>query len=80
MVGEIDDHRPELVEQSGLAAEALAGGRDLVDMRAAAQDRRPRFGEGRIEQLHASVGAERRDAFLERIERLALHMGEGVDL
>ena len=83
MVGKIDDHRPEVVEKLGLAAQRLAGARDLVDVRAGAQDGRveaPERGEGRIEQLHAPVGAERRHALLERVERLALHVGERVDL
>ena len=83
MLGKIDDHGLKLVEQRGFAAQRLAGARDLIDMRAFAQDCRidsPNFREGRIEQLHAPVGAERRDPFLERVERFALHMGKRVDL
>ena len=43
MVGKIDDHRLKLVEQLGVAAQRLAGARDLVDVRAFAQDRRIEF-------------------------------------
>ena len=35
-------------------------------------------GERRVEQLEAPVGAEHRDAFLEAVERFALHVDEGV--
>ena len=83
MDGKIDDHRLKLVEQLGGAAQRLAGVRDLVDVRAFAQDRRidsPKFRKGRVEQLHAPVRPERRHPFLERVERLALHIGERGDL
>ena len=71
------------VEQLGVAAQRLAGARDLVDMRAFAQDRRiesPQFRKGRVEQLHAPIRPERRHPLLERVERLALHIGERRDL
>ena len=83
MLGKLDDHRAQVVEQRGVKAQRLAGARDLVDVRAIAQRRRvesPQLGEGGIEQFHPPVGAERRHAFLERLKRFALHMGEGVDL
>ena len=83
MLGKIDDHRAQFVEERGVPAERLAGARDLVDMRAIAQRRRvesPQLGEGGIEQLHTPVGAEHRHAFLERVKRLALYMGQRVDL
>ena len=34
---------------------------------------RPDAGEGRVEQFEAPVAAEHRDAFLQRVEGLALH-------
>ena len=44
------------------------------------QRQAPDAAEGRIEQLEAAVGAEHRDAFLQRVERLALHPRQGVIL
>ena len=40
----------------------------------------PQRGEGGIDQLHPPVRAEHGDAFLQRVERLALHAGQRVEL
>ena len=60
----------------------LAGLQDeLVDVRLLgerAARQLPDLGESRVEQLEAPVGAEHRDAFLEAVERLALHVDQGV--
>ena len=56
---------------------------ELVDVRALGEHAArqvPDFGEGRVEQLEPPVGREHRDAFLEAVERLALHVDEGVVL
>ena len=57
--------------------------RDLVDMRpfgGALGFEAPQLGEGGIDELHPPIGAEHRDAFLQRIERFTLHAGQGVYL
>ena len=39
-----------------------------------------RLREGRIEEFEPAVGAEHGDAFLQRVERLALHADQGIEL
>ncbi len=75
--------RAQPVPQPRVGEQRRAMARDFVDVRPIGGARRleaPQLGEGRIDQLHPPVGAEHRDAFLQRVERLALHSGQGVDL
>ena len=83
LVGQTDDRRRESLPQVRVGEQRRAVPRDLVDVRTlggALGVEPPHRGEGGIGELHPPVGAEHRDAFLQRVERLALHAGQRVDL
>ena len=80
---QIDDPRAQAVPHLPVVEQRRAQARDFVDVRPVGGARRveaPHLGERRIDQLHPPVGAEHRHAFLQRVERLVLHAGHGVDL
>ena len=83
LLRQIDDPRAQAVPQLPVVEQRRAQAGDCVDVWPIGVARRlepPHRGEGRIVQLHPSVGAEHRHAFLQRVERLARHAGHRVDL
>ncbi len=84
MLVKADHHAAQPVPQRGLAAQrpaAFARSRRYADGRRGRAGSMPHIAANTgIEQLHPPVGAEHRDAFLERVERLALHVGQRRDL
>ena len=65
-----------------VAEEERAGPHQLVDVGPLVELLRrqlPDAGEGGVEEAQAAVRAEHRDAFLEIVERLALHARHGVE-
>ena len=64
-----------------VVVERAARADDLVDVRTLAQRaarQAPDLREGRVEELQAPVGGEHGDAFLQAVERLALHVDQGI--
>ena len=83
ILGESDDRGAQPVPDRGVGEQRQAIARDFVDVRARGGARgieAPELGEGGVDKLHPPVRAEHRDALFQRIECLALHAREGVEL